>query len=92
LAAAGACARDRCADAPPTSELPVIECEQLPPGSRGCLGEPPEQVSPDAGGDAKVYPAGCQALVASGLSNACGSELWLCRPLNDTFEWEPAGR
>jgi hypothetical protein len=87
-----ACARDRCADAPPYSSLPIIECDPLPPGSPGCLGEPPATIPADAGIDAKVYPARCQAIVASGLSDSCGSELWLCQQLNQQFEWEPAGR
>lgn len=87
-----ACGRDKCAAAPPYSALPIIECAPLPAGSPGCLGEPPAKIPRDAGIDAKVYPARCQAIVASGLSESCGSELWLCQQLNQQFEWEPAGR
>ena len=85
IIASSACGNGACADASPN-----VQCAPLPAGSPGCLGTPSmRKISFDAGIDAKVYPANCEAIVT--VVDTCTSEAWVCQKRNQDFEWEPPG-
>ena len=59
-------------------DLPVVRCDPVPAGSRGCVGLPGEP----EGTTTKTYPPACEVLSAPG-SGKCGYTSFVCYPAPD---------